>query len=324
MKRIFITGASGCIGHYITERLIQETNHELFLLVRNPDKLKFDYQARSRIHILQGDLQEIEKYRDLLSNQINIAILIATAWGGAKESYDINVMKTLALLNMLNPEICKQVIYFSTASILDRNGQLLPEAEQYGTDYIRTKYQCFTKLSELEIAEKIISVFPTLVVGGNENKPVSHLSSGLPEVFRWIDLIRWLKADGSFHFIHAQDIATIVSYLVANPQVNLSQWQQKKGIKKLVLGNQPTTINEAIAEICHYLNKRIYGRIPLSIGLANLLIKVFKIQMDSWSKFSLEYRHFIYQNSVNPATFGLENYCSTIPDILKVSDIRAK
>jgi nucleoside-diphosphate-sugar epimerase len=324
MKRIFITGASGCIGHYITESLIQETDYELFLLVRNPNKLQFDYQARSGIHILQGDLQEIEKYRDLLSNQINIAILIATAWGGATEAYDINVMKTLALLKMLNNEICERVIYFSTASILDRNQQLLPEAEQYGTDYIRTKYQCFAQLSELKIASKIIAVFPTLVVGGSDNKPVSHLSSGLPEVLRWIDLIRWLKADGSFHFIHAKDIATIVNYLVANHQVNLNQWESEKGVKKLVLGNKPTTIDQAIAEICHYLNKKNYGRIPLSIKLANFLIKVFKIQMDSWSKFSLEYRHFIYQNPVNPATFALGNYCSTITDILQVSGIKAK
>lgn len=324
MKRIFITGASGCIGHYITEKIIQTTNHELFLLVRNPAKLQFDYQARSGIHLLQGDLQQIEQYRDLLSSQIDTAILIATAWGGATEAYDINVGKTKALLEMLNPQICEQVIYFSTASILNRNQQLLPEAEQYGTDYIRTKYQCFTELSQLEMASKIVAIFPTLVVGGSERKPVSHLSSGLPEVLRWIDLIRWLKVDGSFHFIHAQDIATIVSYLVDHQAINIEQGQQEQGIKKLVLGNNPTTIAEAIAEICHYLNKKIYGRIPLSIGLANFLIKVFKIQMDSWSKFSLEYRHFVHQNIVNPTTFGLNNYCPTITDLLKLSGIRPR
>ncbi|MEO1184834.1 MAG: NAD(P)-dependent oxidoreductase, partial [Cyanobacteria bacterium J06636_27] len=31
-KRILVTGASGCIGHYISELLIQETQHELYLL----------------------------------------------------------------------------------------------------------------------------------------------------------------------------------------------------------------------------------------------------------------------------------------------------
>ena len=32
-KRIFITGASGCIGHYIAEKLIQNTEHELFFVL---------------------------------------------------------------------------------------------------------------------------------------------------------------------------------------------------------------------------------------------------------------------------------------------------
>ena len=46
-KRIFITGASGCIGHYIVEFLIQNTHHELYLLVRNPDKLKVEERCAS-------------------------------------------------------------------------------------------------------------------------------------------------------------------------------------------------------------------------------------------------------------------------------------
>ncbi|MEO0844176.1 MAG: NmrA family NAD(P)-binding protein, partial [Cyanobacteria bacterium J06643_5] len=58
-KRILVTGASGCIGHYISELLIQETKHELYLLVRNPDKLQVDTSARSGIHILQGDMQKV-------------------------------------------------------------------------------------------------------------------------------------------------------------------------------------------------------------------------------------------------------------------------
>ncbi|NET54014.1 MAG: NmrA family NAD(P)-binding protein [Merismopedia sp. SIO2A8] len=46
LKRILITGASGCIGQYITEALVQETEYELFLLVRNPLKLGFITQDR--------------------------------------------------------------------------------------------------------------------------------------------------------------------------------------------------------------------------------------------------------------------------------------
>ncbi|RMF28343.1 MAG: NAD(P)-dependent oxidoreductase, partial [Cyanobacteria bacterium J083] len=216
-KRIFMTGASGCIGHYIAESLIQETDHDLYLLVRDPSKLKFDWQARDGIKIIPGDLQNIEDFKELLGEEINVAILAATAWGGREISYEINVNKTISLINLLNPELCEQVIYFSTASILDRNNQPLPAAEKFGTDYISTKYACYTELKKQPLSPKITTVFPTLVFGGEKNKPYSHISGGLPEVFNWINLIRWLKADGSFHFIHAKDIATIITYLVNHP-----------------------------------------------------------------------------------------------------------
>jgi nucleoside-diphosphate-sugar epimerase len=319
MKRIFITGASGCIGHYMTEALIQNTNHELYLLVRNPDKLKFDYQARPGIHLLEGDMSQIDEYRDLLA-KINIAILAATAWGGKEETYEINVVKTLSLINLLNPQICEQVIYFSTASILDRNNQLLLPATQFGHDYIRTKYQCFEQLSHQAIADKIIAVFPTLVFGGEQNKPYSHLSAGITDVTKWIGLIRWFSLEGSFHFIHAQDIAKVISYLVENPDYAPNSSAKSK-VDCLVLGNPAISVDRAIAEITSYFNKKIYWRIPLYIWLTNILIKLFKIQMDDWSRFSLDYRHFTYTDPVTPASFGLPNYCSTVEELLQVSGV---
>ena len=327
MKRIFITGASGCIGHYMTEALIYNTNHELYLLVRNPDKLQFDYQARAGIHILQGDMSGIEEYSDLLLKDINIAILAATAWGGRGETYDINVVKTLSLINLLNPKICQRVIYFSTASILDHNNQLLLPASQFGHDYIRTKYQCFSQLGKQAIADKIIAVFPTLVFGGDRHKPYSHLSAGITDVTKWIGLIRWFSLDGSFHFIHAQDIAGVISYLVEHPEYVPPQPETESDsasnseVDCLVLGNPAITVERAIAELCQYFNRPIYLRFPLYTWLANILIKIFRIQMDSWSRFSLDYRHFTYTNPVTPASFGMTNYCSTVEELMKVSGL---
>jgi nucleoside-diphosphate-sugar epimerase len=322
MKRIFITGASGCIGHYIVESLLQNTNHYLYLLVRNPDKLEFTWQNNERIKVLLGNLKDIEEYSDLLQKEINVAILAATSWGGTVESYDINVVKTLALIDLLDPNVCEQVLYFSTASILDRNNNLLLPASELGTDYIRTKYQCFSQLSKTKISDRIIGLFPTLVFGGDSNKPFSHISAGFSEVINWLDLIRWIKTDGSFHFIHGRDIATIVTYLVEHSA--LAQLEEVKEsnlksplVKRLVLGNEAITVNDAIEQICNYFNKKVYFSVPLYSWLTNLLIKLFRIQMDSWSYFSLNYRHFTYLNPVTPANFGLTNYVSDVDDLLK-------
>jgi nucleoside-diphosphate-sugar epimerase len=305
-KRIFITGASGCIGHYITQALIQHTEHELYLLVRNPDKLRVDLKYRPGIELLRGDMQQIDRYAPLLQT-INVAVLTATAWGGT-DVFDVNVLKTMQLMQFLDPEFCEQVIYFSTASILDRRNQPLKEARELGTDYIRTKYDCYSRLSRLAIASRITTLFPTLVFGGEDTGIPSHLTTGLPDVLKWMNLIRFLKAEGSFHFIHAADIAQIVLHLIEKPPVPAQPF---------VLGNQPVTVNQIIEEICAYLDKKIYFQIPLSDWLTDLIINWFKIQISAWDRFCLNYRHFTYENAVSPASFGLTNYCNSITDILK-------
>ena len=148
-KRILVTGASGCVGHYISQTLINNTEHELFLLVRNPDKLKIELEERKNVHVIQGDMQKIELHKDLLET-IDVAILTATAWGG-EVTFHVNVDKTLELVSLLDPQRCQQIIYFSTASVLDRKDELLPQAGELGIDYIRSKYQCLQKIEKLPI-----------------------------------------------------------------------------------------------------------------------------------------------------------------------------
>ena len=311
-KRILVTGASGCVGHYLTEALIKETDHELYLLVRNPSKLQVDTKARSGINVLQGDMQNIRQFGDLLST-IDTAVLTATAWGG-DQTFDINVVKTIELLELLDPERCQQVIYFSTASVLDRYNQPLKEAGEIGTDYIRSKYECLEKKEKLAIAPKITTVFPTLVLGGDANKPDSAVTSGIAEVTKYINLIRFLEAGGSFHFIHGRDIATVVRYLIDHPAKDNQP-------RRLVLGQAPLTANQAVKQVCAYLGKKIYFRIPISIALANLIIILFRIRMAAWDRFCMNYRHFTYEKFINPDSFGLPNYCATMSDVLKLSGV---
>ncbi|WP_375539690.1 NAD-dependent epimerase/dehydratase family protein [Oscillatoria sp. FACHB-1407] len=312
-KRILLTGASGCIGHYIADGLIHNTPHELFLLVRNPQKLQFDYEARPGITILQGDLRQIERYSRLLKT-MDSAILTATAWGGTQEVFDVNVVKTIRLMNLLDPDVCQQVIYFSTASILGRDNQPLRQAGELGTDYIRSKYMCHQQLSKLAIAPRITTLFPTLVFGGDSNKPYSHLSAGIPEIVKWRKLARFLRAEGSFHFMHGYDIAQVVLHLLEHPP-------GPDDSRELILGNPPLTVNQAVRELCAYFKTRVYFGIPLTKQLTELLINVFRIQVAAWDRFCLQYRHFTYQNPISPATYGLTPYCATLTELFQVSGV---
>jgi nucleoside-diphosphate-sugar epimerase len=312
-KRIFITGASGCIGHYLVETLLNETPHELFLLVRNPAKLLFNWQHESRLQVIQDDIRNIDAYADLLAT-MDTAILAATSWGGAPEIYDINVTGNHRLMALLDRDRCQQVLYFSTASILDRNNLPLREAGEIGTDYIRSKYQCYLKLPELAIYPKVTTVFPTLVFGGDKDKPYSHISAGIQDVTKWMGLIRFLKADGSFHFAHGKDIALVVTHLVDHPPAPHEP-------RQVIIGNPALTIDRTVEETCNYLGKRIFFRIPVSMWLADRIIDWFNIRMARWDRFCLKYRHFVYCNPVYPEKLGLKPYCPTVEDLMRVSGV---
>ncbi|MEM8604641.1 MAG: NAD(P)-dependent oxidoreductase, partial [Cyanobacteria bacterium P01_H01_bin.121] len=224
VKRIFITGASGCIGHYVVEWLLNHTEHQLFVLVRNPDKLRVTVpepnstvsDTTQRLQVLQGDLRQISRYDEILQ-QVDVAILLAAAWGGWEETYDTNVNRTIQILKTLGAGHCQNVLYFSTESILDQHNKPLREALEIGTDYIRTKAIALQQIERLTDIPPIVAIFPTLVFGGDQSKPASHLTSGLGEVLRWLWLARFLSVDASFHFMHASDIAQVAGYLVDQP-----------------------------------------------------------------------------------------------------------
>lgn len=307
MRKILITGASGCIGHYVTEALTADPSVELFLFVRDPRKVRLDPRWRSGVTVVSGDLREIARFADLLKT-INVAILAATAWG-PPEAHDINVVRTLQLLHLLDPRVCEQVLYFSTASIFNRENRPLAQAGQFGTHYIRAKFEALRRLPEVPVAERITVLAPTLVFGGDAEKPHSFLSIDAPAFIKYVNLARFLSIDGSFHFIHARDVAQVVRHLVNHPGLG-------GGLRTIVLGQEALTFNQAVQQICDALDKRIYFRIPIPaswlIRVAPLFQRHLPAEEAAWGAFCLRYRHFTHLDPVNPATFGLPSYYPTL------------
>ena len=112
-----------------------------------------------------GDLRDVAPQQDLIASASRI-IHTATAWGDPERARQVNVVAVKEMLAAADPAVLEQVIYFSTASILSRDLEILPEAMAYGTEYIQTKAQCLQQLEQHPLAERIVVVFPTLVFGG--------------------------------------------------------------------------------------------------------------------------------------------------------------
>ena len=120
MTRILITGASGCVGQYVSRWLLDNSDAELLLLLRDPSKLTAFPADHPRIRLLVGDLRDTDRFVAELAT-VNRVIHTATAWGDPDRAEQVNVVAVKRLLQLLNPLVVEQIIYFSTASILDRD-----------------------------------------------------------------------------------------------------------------------------------------------------------------------------------------------------------
>jgi len=322
--RILITGAAGCVGQYTAEHLYRNSNAHLLLLLRDPAKLKAVPANDPRITLLVGDLRDLEPHAAAIASADRV-IHTATAWGDPERAQQVNVVAVKRLLALLDPARLEQVIYFSTASILDRNLKLLPEAMAYGTEYIQTKAQCLQDLEVHPLAERIVAVFPTLVFGGRvvpgDPHPTSYLTSGVKEAFPWLWLAKWLRTDASFHFIHAADIATVCAHLATTPhQANPEPGQG--AVRRLVLGQAPITINQAVTTLVRWRR----GWVPpvgldLTPWLIEGLIKLLRIEVNAWDRFSIRQRHFVHEPVSPPERFGLSSYAPTLEAVLETAGV---
>ncbi|WP_415400047.1 NAD-dependent epimerase/dehydratase family protein [Synechococcus sp. W4D4] len=313
--RILITGASGCVGQHIADLLYRETNAELLLWLRDPSKLTAVPATDPRITLLVGDLRDVEPHRALIATATRI-IHTATAWGDPERARQVNVVAVKQMLAATNPEVLEQVVYFSTASILNSDLKLLPEAMPYGTEYIQTKAQCLEQLEQHALAQRIVAVFPTLVFGGRVDGtgvfPTSYLTAGLKEGARWLWLAKWLRADASFHFIHAADIARVCVHLATNPhQPNPEAGQGP--VRRLVLGQPFVTVNETVKRLCRW-RRGWYPPVGLDLQgwLIEGLIKLLRIEVNAWDRFSIRQRHFVHEPVSPPERFGLVSHAPTL------------
>ena len=298
MERVFLTGASGCVGGETVRALLEDPGYELHLLVRDPARLPGGWLGHDRIRLVVGDFVDIERFAPTLRTMDHI-VHIAAAWG-EPISYDVNHRLAHRLFELADPDRCRSRILFSTASVIDRSLAPLPEAESAGTDYIRSKYLGYATLADQPLGDRISVLFPTLVIGRG-----SHVASALSTIGRFWPLLAGLDLDASFHFIHARDIARIVAHRL------------RHGVpgERLVLGNPGLSFDEALRAYARarklWRPGRTFDLTPHLLPLARLL----RIRLHPWDLACMETRHFRF-DSVHAATYDLPTDLMTLEAVL--------
>ena len=304
-ENVFITGATGCVGHYLIRECLKNPNLHIHILVRNPAKLKFSEEEFNHITIHMGDFKQIEKHAPIVS-KMDYIIHSITEWWGAEQTIQVNVDKTKEFFMMADQNRLKQIVYFSTASIIGKNNQVIEEAKLYGSDYIKSKYYAYHMIKSLPFANKITTVFPTMVFGGDNTYPQSHITKGVYSTLHYLNYIRYIYVDGAFHFIHADDIAKVSVYIMQNPHDQ----------KEFVLGNKEVHVKDAIKILCKLFDKKPWFRIYISVKFVFVLAKLLRIKVGKWEEYCINHPYMIF-DTVTPKDFGLNNTFENLEDLIQ-------
>ncbi len=306
---IFITGATGCIGHYVCKEIQASfPDANLHMLVRNKKRFKQNIPNWPNVTVYEGGMDEIENCKNIL-NRTDYVIHIATVWG-----YDLDVNlrvnrdRTLEMFEYLDKTRIKKIIYFSTASILTKNNTLSKAAETAGTPYVKSKLAAYKAIKSSSWQDKIITLFPTMVLGGGMEFPYSHISQGLKTIKTPIRWAKWLKLKGAFHFLHAKDIAQMVIIAMTDKRVP----------SDVVMGNKVLTFNDAIKDIAVHFNQKIWVQLSLPKWVINTALFLLKNRVDSWGAYCAKNPFFIY-SVLSPQDFGKKvqfpNFKSVLAEI---------
>lgn len=298
--RVLITGATGCVAQYLTRELLARTDWHLVLLSRDAARIPVPAGAAGRITTASGLLHEPDSYGAAL-DAIDAAALVATAWGGPL-AHATTVAGNARLADRLIAGGCRHVVYFSSASVLGRQGELNPVAARIGTDYIRTKHQLVEAMEPKADRARISGIFPTIVMGGrtgDDPMPLSELAKLLLKIRPWHWLIARVTAEGRFNVTHAADIAATVRRLIEGAGA-----RDGGGAERHILGLPPARAGDMIAEVLAAAGRRHRPWLRLTPRNAGAVIRAFRLPITPWDRWCMENPDQGYDMAIGPDAFG--------------------
>ena len=177
--KIFLTGATGFVGHHVAKALATE-GADLRLLVRKTSNLKNLEGIRGEMHL--GDLSEPESIRPALAGcdaVVHVAADYRLWIRDPKAMYKANVDGTRDLLRMAREAGVPRVVYTSSVATMHfrTDGLVINEDTPVSLKDMVGHYKRSKFLAEQEAikaarsGQKVIILNPTTPIGPNDAKP---------------------------------------------------------------------------------------------------------------------------------------------------------
>lgn len=266
-KRIFVTGATGFIGHHLVEELVSK-GHDITCLVRDPKK-KNDV-TRMGMRSVEGDLTNFEKWKTHVRGQDVVFHLAAIRgeWNIPWEKYyRVNVEATQKLAKISAQAGVSKFLYISSVGVHGTSPMRVPADEEtpYNPDSYYHTSKMLAEQAVLEQAESLttIVVRPTITYGPSDTGFLYRIASNVRKGF--FPVVG--RGNSKIHILYVKGL---VEALTSAMEVN------SKGQVYLLADRNPIEFRNLIQAVAFSMRKKVrIIRLPFKLFLE--LSKIYDI-----------------------------------------------
>ena len=277
---IFVTGATGLIGSFISRRLISD-GYQVRALRRSHSSMALVADIKEQITWVEGDILDTAGLTEQLegvSGVIHCAALLSYDSRDEAKMHKVNVEGTA---NLVNISLLKKVDYFlhlsSVAAVGKEKGATqVDESHKASVDEFTTAYARSKYLAELEVWRGISEGLPASIINPSLVLGPGQWNQSSTKIFKYIMDEHRFYVDGTANYVDVRDVATIAVRLL-NARITGERFIVSAGsigykalfdlIAQSFNKKPPTTLAKPrlirMASIVDGLKARITGQPPL-------------------------------------------------------------
>jgi len=206
--KILVTGATGFIGRYLAEQLL-DAGHTVRVFVRRPEAL--GSRIGPRVETVQGDLQDHQALRTAVRGADTVLHLAACARAWARDTSvftDANVQAVDWLLGAAEDYGVRRLVHVSTALTCPLTQPGGGRLERSLTPYERTKLDGERRVEAYaERGHHAVIVHPTRVYGPGPLNDANGVTRVVDLYMRGRFRVRIADGEARANYVHAADVA---------------------------------------------------------------------------------------------------------------------
>jgi nucleoside-diphosphate-sugar epimerase len=258
-----VTGAAGCVGHFLVGELLKAGYSVTALDLPGSD---FPEDG-DRVRRIEADLTR----PGVAESAVEGASLIvhAAAWVDIGRSYaelaPVNLEATKRLYEAAAAAGASRFLFFSTGSVYIPGPVARAEdsATRATNDYVRTKLEAEEYLRS-RAGGPVVNVIRPALIFGPRGKVLAGALATMPAVFRLVsDHTIGISGGPRSNWVHAQDVARAVVFLIDHPQPHGSVFN--------VANDDPSPVGDLFTTALRLGGLRMLGvTIPYPTGIVRL------------------------------------------------------